>query len=154
MNPFERLSGAAKRALGHASDESERARAGYIGTEHLLLGLLRTEGSLAALSLGELGIGIDVTRAAVDAAARRPRPPGIPLEQVPTTRMRRVFELAFDEALRGGVSTVTTGSVLTGLVLEEDGLASSLLRDRGVTADAVRDVLGRLGAAGVSEPVE
>ena len=151
MNAFERLSGEAKRVLACARDEAERARAGYIGTEHLLIGLLRVEGGIAARALAELGVDLEGVRASVEAAARRPAPPGVPLEQTPTTRTRRVLELAFDEAARGGATTVTTGSVLAGLVLEEDGLASHLLRDRGVTVAAAREVVTRLAELGVTE---
>ncbi|MEA2567793.1 MAG: hypothetical protein QOD49_2970, partial [Actinomycetota bacterium] len=67
------------------------------------------------------------------------------------TRLKRVIEMAFEEALRTQLTVVTTGTMLVGLVLEVDGLASHLLGEAGVTVEHVREALARLAAAGVTE---
>ena len=152
MNPFDRLSTEARSALALAQAESERTASAYIGTEDLLLGLLGVDGCLAARVLAEDGIDLVAGRAIVATA-----PPGsagmeiVRTGQVPTTRVRRVIGLAFDEALRMGLGIVTTGTLLVGLLQAEDGLASHLLRERGITVDSVRESLQRLAGAGISE---
>jgi ATP-dependent Clp protease ATP-binding subunit ClpC len=148
---FERLSTEAKRALTIAYDEAERARAGHLGTEHLLLGVLGAEGSLGARALGELGLDAAAIRAGLEAAPRRPAPYQTIGGAVPTTRLKRVIQMAFEEALRTQLTVVTTGTMLVGLVLEVDGLASQLLGGAGVTVEQVREALARLAAAGVTE---
>ncbi|HEV7467882.1 MAG TPA: Clp protease N-terminal domain-containing protein [Candidatus Dormibacteraeota bacterium] len=152
MQRFERLSTEAKRALTIAYDEAEHARSGHLGTEHLLLGMLGVEGCLGARALGELGLGAAAVRAGIEAAPARPssRYPTIG-GAVPTTRLKRVIEMAFEEALRTQLTVVTTGTMLVGLLLEVDGLASHLLREAGVTVEPVREVLARLAGAGIAE---
>jgi ATP-dependent Clp protease ATP-binding subunit ClpA len=152
MQRFERLSTDSKRALAVAYDEAERARAGHLGTEHLLLGVLGVDGSLGARALGELGLDAAAIRAGIEAAPARPSARYQTIGgAVPTTRLKRVIEMAFEEALRTQLTSVTTGTMLVGLVLEVDGLASQLLGGAGVTVDQVREALARLAAAGVTE---
>jgi ATP-dependent Clp protease ATP-binding subunit ClpC len=151
VNPFERLSVEAKRALTLAQDEATRVPSRYLGTEHLLLGLLGVEGCLGAMVLAEADVDLATARAAIDAVPRRPEGHEITRDRVPTSRVRRVIELAFQEALRTQQSVVTTGTVLVGLLLEVDGLASHVLRERGVTVDGVREALARLAETGVDE---
>jgi ATP-dependent Clp protease ATP-binding subunit ClpC len=151
VNPFERLSVEAKRALTLAQDEAAGAPSRHLGTEHLLLGLLGVEGCLGARVLAESGVDLAAARAAIDAVPRRWEGPEIVRDRVPTSRLRRVIELAFQEALRTQQSVVGTGAVLVGLLLEVDGLASHVLRERGVTVDGVREALARLAEAGVEE---
>jgi ATP-dependent Clp protease ATP-binding subunit ClpC len=152
---FDRLSTEAKRALSLAQSEGERTASPYLGTEHLLLGVLAVERGLGAQVLSEVGIDLAAGRRMVAAAPlRSARTEVVPTGAVPTSRVKRVIEFAFDEARRSGDSVVTTGGLLIGLLLEEDGLASHLLRERGVTADTVRDALARLDGDGVSETVD
>jgi Phosphoesterase family/Clp amino terminal domain, pathogenicity island component len=152
MQRFERLSTESKRALAVAYDEAERARAGHLGTEHLLLGVLGVDGSLGARALGELGLDAAAIRAGIEAAPARPSARYQTIGgAVPTTRLKRVIEMAFEEALRTQLTSVTTGTMLVGLVLEVDGLASQLLGGAGVTVDQVREALARLAAAGITE---
>jgi ATP-dependent Clp protease ATP-binding subunit ClpA len=152
MQRFERLSTEAKRALTVAYDEAEHARAGHLGTEHLLLGVLGVEGCLGARALGELGLDAAAIRAGIEAAPARPSARYQTIGgAVPTTRLKRVIEMAFEEALRTQLTSVTTGTMLVGLVLEIDGLASQLLGGAGVSVEHVREALARLAAAGVAE---
>jgi ATP-dependent Clp protease ATP-binding subunit ClpA len=152
MQRFERLSTEARRSLAIAYDEAERARAGHLGTEHLLLGVLGAEGSLGARALGELGLEAAAIRTGIEAAPARPSPRYQTIGgAVPTSRVKRVIEMAFEEALRTHLTAVTTGTMLVGLLLEVDGLAAHLLRGRGVTVEQVREALARLAAAGVTE---
>jgi ATP-dependent Clp protease ATP-binding subunit ClpC len=150
---FDRLSADAKRVLGIAREEGRHAAAAYLGTEHVLLGVLGVEGGLGARVLAGVGLDLAAGRSLVAAAPHRPAAI-VPTGAIPTSRVRRVIELAFEEALRTGSSVVTTGALLVGLILEEDGLASHLLRERGVTAEAARDALRRFHDAGVTETVE
>ena len=151
VDPFERLSTEARSALARAQDEAARRRVGYLGTEHLLLGLLGVDGCLAARALADLGVDLPGIRAGMDAAPARRQVVAPVGGRIPTTRLRRVFQLAFGEALRTGIDVVTTGTLLVGLVLEEDGLASHLLRERGAGAGPVRDALERLSTGGAFE---
>jgi ATP-dependent Clp protease ATP-binding subunit ClpA len=151
--PFERFSDEAKRTLALAQEEAESSRRSYIGTGHLLLGLLRVVESLGATVLADLGVEEATARAAVDAAERRPAGPDVVGRGLPTSRVRRVIELAFQEARRLGDTAVTTGFVLVGLLLEVDGVASQVLRDAGVSVDLVRQALAQLAEAGIGETV-
>jgi ATP-dependent Clp protease ATP-binding subunit ClpC len=151
VNPFERLSGEAKRALTLAQDEATRVPSRHLGTEHLLLGLLGVEGCLGATVLAGAGVDLAAARAAIDSVPRRAEWREIAGDRVPTSRVKRVIELAFQEALRTRQGVVGTGAVLVGLLLEVDGLASHVLRELGVTVDGMREALARLAGSGVEE---
>jgi ATP-dependent Clp protease ATP-binding subunit ClpC len=149
---FERLSTEAKRALKLAYDEAERGGARHLGTEHLLLGVLGVDASLGATALAGLGLDAAAVRAGVEAAPSPPPPRYQTIGgAVPTTRLKRAIEMAFEEAVRTHLTVVTTGTMLVGLLLEPDGLAAHLLRDRGVTVGEVRDALTWLAEAGAAE---
>jgi ATP-dependent Clp protease ATP-binding subunit ClpA len=154
VDPFERFSDEAKRTLTLTRAEAERSHSAYIGTEHILLGMLRTEGSLAATVLTSLGVDLAAARAAIGSIPRRPdQPLSAGGGGAPTSRVRRVVELAFQEARGRGDTTVTTGSMLVGLLLVADGAAAEILRGGGVSVAAVREALARLGERGVGETV-
>ncbi len=97
MYPFERFTERAKKALTLAQEEAERSQHSYIGTEHLLLGVLRVTDGLGAKVLANLGIGAkDVRRAAESVLGRNER---ILIQQIiPTSRVKKVIDLAFAEA--------------------------------------------------------
>ena len=136
MYPFERFTERAKAVLATAQDEAEDSGAGYIGTEHLLVALLRV-GGLAAQVLTSLGANVDRVRDAVD---RR-------LDQfeadsqgrvVPTGRTKAVIELAIREADRMGMAHAGTEHLLLALLHEGEGIAAQVLRELGLTSDLVR----------------
>jgi hypothetical protein len=139
MHPFERFTDQAQRALQLAQDEATRSGHGYIGTEHVLLGLLRQETSVAARALTALKVELSPTRARLAEVLGRPTPTGGHL--APTGRVKRVIELAFEESRRAGCAYVDTGHVLLGILREGHGVAAVVLREVGVTLAGAHDAI-------------
>ena len=133
----------------YAQDEARALKHNYIGTEHILLGLLREEEGLAARVLDSLGVTVEVVRAEVDRILGQGDE--IATGQIPfTPRAKRVLELSLREALSIGHNYIGTEHLLLGLVRENEGVASRMLLDLHVTADAVRDEI--FGSLSVSKP--
>jgi hypothetical protein len=133
--PFERFSEDAKKVLTHAQAEAERAHHSYIGTEHLLLALL-TSGSEAARILD--GLGVDEAKVRATIANVLGRNERIIIQQIiPTSRVKKVIEIAFTVARDEGSSSVTPVHLLIALMEEGEGIAAHVLQDLGVTLDAV-----------------
>jgi ATP-dependent Clp protease ATP-binding subunit ClpA len=147
MYPFERFSEQSKKVLTLAQEEAEHAHHSYIGTEHLLLGLLRLQQGLAFRALSNLGIELGQVRQTIESVlARNER---VIIHQiVPTSRVKKVIEISFEEARRMGHSSVGTEHLLLGLLIEGDGIAAHVLTDLGATLDAVRAELEGLLASG------
>jgi len=143
--PFERFTEDAKRTLVAAQEEAELMRVEYIGTEHILLGLLRVESGAASRILARFDVSIDRVRSAVGAL----RGMHSSVQRViPTSRVKRVIEISFEEADRMGHDLVDTGHLLMGLVIEGQGIAALVLQDLGATADrVVAEVEIELGVA-------
>jgi ATP-dependent Clp protease ATP-binding subunit ClpC len=141
--PFDRFTQDAKLTLVRAQEEAERMRVGYIGTEHILLGLLSVESGTASKVLTRFNVSLDGVRNTVSAVSKRR-----PAQQViPTSRVKRVIEISFLEATRLGHESVDTGHLLMGVVIEGQGMAAILLHDLGATAErVVADVERELGA--------
>ena len=142
--PFGRLSRYARAAVEEAHTESEALGHGYIGTEHLLLGLLKTEGGGAAAALESLGVRYDDIRSKVEATEATPtRRRGVPM----TPKAKKAFHLAVDAAKARRARWVGTEDLLVGLAGVEDGLAAELLTaagaDEAKVREAVEKVLGR-----------
>ena len=136
MYSFERFSEDAKRTLTLAQEEAEKANHSFIGTEHLLLGLLRVEDGTAYRVLTALDVSIDQVREAVREMIERNE--RIIIQRIiPTSRVKQVIEISFREARRMGNSSVDTGHLLMGLVLEGEGIAAHVLEDLGVARDRV-----------------
>ena len=136
MYPFERFSPDAKRTLQLAQEEAERAHHSYIGTEHLLLGILRVETGVGFKVL--IGLGIEVAAVRETIASVLGRNERIIIQQIiPTSRVKQVIEISFDEARRMGKDHVDSGHLLLGLVIEGEGIAAHVLADLGATADRV-----------------
>ena len=107
---------------------------------------------MAVAALKNLGIERAAIRAAVEAMIQAN--PGKLIEQiVPTASVKRVIELAFEEARRDNSNGVGTGHLLVGLMLEKEGIAAKALRELNVMIDSVRAELARLQDAGVTEAV-
>jgi flavin reductase (DIM6/NTAB) family NADH-FMN oxidoreductase RutF len=147
--PFERFNEQAKRTLTLAQEEAERSHHSYIGTEHLLLGLLRTERGTAQRVLTGLGISTDSVRETIASVLGRNE--RIIIQQIiPTSRVKKVIEIAFQEARRMGHNYVDTGHLLLGLLIEGEGIAAHVLVDLGADPAKVMEAVEReLGA----EPV-
>lgn len=138
MYPFERFDGDAKKALTLAQEEAARAHHNYIGTEHLLLGLVRAEGSASSI-LARLGVREDAVREAIERALGGMQEIAI-RQIVPTSRVKKVIELSFETARREASPRVTTDHLLVALLEEGEGLAAHVLRDLGATLAAVTAV--------------
>ena len=136
MAGMERFTQRAKRVLSLAHEEAERLRQGTIGTEHLLLGLMKEEGGVAGRVLRELGLEaerveeviIRLTGAGQDRSSR--------LELSPGTQ--KALELAVEEASKLGHHYIGTEHILLGLVALGEGVALDVLRKLGVTPEQVR----------------
>lgn len=151
MYPFERFTERAKKVLTLAQEEAESAGHNYIGTEHLLLGLLREDEGLARAALNALGVELGSTREAIQAALST-APKSISFQIIPTSRVKKVIEIAFEEAQRMGDSNVGTHYLLFGLLMEGEGVAARILVDMGVTLEKARAEIDRLLKEGVQEP--
>ena len=137
MYPFERFNEDAKRSLTLAQEEAERSHHSYIGTEHLLLGLLRVEKGTAHRVLTELGVDIQTVREVIKSVLGRSE--RILVQSIiPTSRVKKVIELSFEEARRMGDNEVDTAHMLLGLIIEGEGIAAHVLTDLGATLEKVR----------------
>src|SRR5213594_1419566 len=144
MGPFDRFNDRAKRVLALAQDEAIRFNHNYIGTEHLLLGLVREGEGVAARALDSLGIELSKVRTAVEFTIGRGKATTSPSEITRSPRTKKVIELAIDEARKLGHSHVGTEHLLLGLVREGEGIASGVRESLGVSLAKLRDpVIGR-----------
>jgi hypothetical protein len=124
-----------------ANQEAHRLGHEYIGTEHLLLGLIKEDTGVAAEVLRSLNVDLRVVRMEVEkiGAARLDM---ATMGKLPATPLaRRVVESAIEEAVYLGVGTVGTEHLLLALLLQEDGVASQVLRNLGVSAGMVRELI-------------
>ena len=120
-NKMERFTQRARRVLSLAQEEAERLQHNYIGTEHLLLGLMREEGGVAGRVLRDLGLEQRRVEELVERLTRAStRTPSSQLDLSPGTK--RVLELAVDEARRMGHHYIGTEHLLLGLVRQSDGV--------------------------------
>ena len=151
---FERFTERAREVIVLAQEEAAGLGHDFIGTEHLLLGLLRDEEGLAARVLEGLDVTADEVRAQVARIVGEGRES--PSGMIPfTPRAQKVLELALREALSLGHGHIGTEHILLGLVRENEGVAARILLDFGADAHRVRsDVLAVMYGAGGGEPAE
>ncbi len=134
---FERFTERARQVVVFAQEEARALKHNYIGTEHLLLGLLREEEGVAARVLDDFDVSIEEVRAAVVQVVGSGEE--APQGQIPfTPRAKKVLELALREALSLGHSYIGTEHILLGLVREEEGVAARILLGSEVEAEKVR----------------
>jgi ATP-dependent Clp protease ATP-binding subunit ClpC len=150
---FERFTDRARRVIVLAQDEARMLNHNYIGTEHLLLGLIHEGDGFAAKALESLGISLDVIREQVEGIIGRG-------EQAPwsghipfTPRAKKVLEFSLREALQLGHTYIGTEHILLGLIREGQGVAAQVLVGLGVDLDRARErviqlLTGRAGRAG------
>ena len=146
MYAFERFTNTAKKTLMVAQQEAVGAHHPYIGTEHILIALLTVEEAIGGEVLRILGITLDETRGAVtDLMAKRGSEERIQTSEiVPTSRVKRVIEHAFESALEDEREKVDSGDLLVGLLLEPQGIAGQVLIKRGAILPAVRSELFKM----------
>ncbi len=139
---FERFTERARQVVVLAQEEARALKHNYIGTEHLLLGLLREEEGVAARVLDALEVSVEEVRAAVVriVGSGEESPQG----QIPfTPRAKKVLELALREALSLGHNYIGTEHILLGLVREDEGVAARILLDLDAEPDKVRNEVMR-----------
>jgi ATP-dependent Clp protease ATP-binding subunit ClpA len=133
----EHLNDQAKEMLKLAQAEAQRFQHNYIGTEHLLLGLVRQENSISSRVLRRVGVGLDRVRGTVEFIIGRGD--RIVLGEMSLTpRARKVLELSADEGRRLGQDYIGPEHILLGLIREGEGIASGVLESLGVQVDRVR----------------
>jgi len=136
LSSMERFTQRARRVLSLAHQEAERMRQNYIGTEHLLLGLIREDGGVAGRVLRELGLEIERVQEIVERLTGTGSSPGGKLDLSPGTQ--QVLEYAVDEARRLGHHYIGTEHLLLGLVRYGEGVANDVLKKLGVTPEQIR----------------
>jgi len=131
-----------------AKEEAKRFSHDYIGTEHILLGLIKEGEGVAAAVLTSLGLDSGNIRLEVEKLVQ-PGPSKVMTDDIPfTPRAKKVIELAMDEARNLGHNYIGTEHLLLGLIREGDGVASQVLLNMGLDLKSVRDeVLNLLGAS-------
>ncbi|MFQ5575751.1 MAG: ATP-dependent Clp protease ATP-binding subunit, partial [Anaerolineae bacterium] len=133
----------ARRVLTLAQEEAQRLNHNYIGTEHLLLGLVREENGVAVRVLQELRIDLKQVRSRVERTVGRGQRAMYGKLSL-TPRTKRVIELAVDEARRLGHHYIGTEHLLLGLIREGEGVAVDVLKSLGVSLDKVRAQTARV----------
>jgi ATP-dependent Clp protease ATP-binding subunit ClpA len=147
-SPFDHFNDRAKRILALAQDEAIRFNHNYIGTEHLLLGLIREGEGVAARALDALNVDLSKVRTAVEFIIGRGPATTSPSEITMSPRTKRVLELAVDEARKLGHSTVGSEHLLLGLVREGEGIASGVLESLGVSMEKLRhQIIATIGSS-------
>ncbi|MBI2871883.1 MAG: ATP-dependent Clp protease ATP-binding subunit [Chloroflexi bacterium] len=147
---FEKFSERARRVLSLAQEEAQRFNHTYIGTEHILLGLVRETDGVAARVLVNLGVELPKVRSAVEfiiGRGERPSQGDIGL----TPRAKKVIELAVDEARRLSHHYIGTEHLLIGLMREGEGVAAGVLESLGITLDKVRAETNRILSQSASQ---
>src|ERR1700742_4277706 len=140
---FERFTERARQVVVLAQEEARTLKHNYIGTEHILLGLLREEEGLAARVLESLDITVEEVRAQV--ARIVGQGDEVTSGQIPfTPRAKKVLELALREALSLGHNYIGTEHILLGLVRENEGVAARILLDFDADSDKIRNEVIRM----------
>lgn len=144
----------AMQVLALAQQEAIAMRQPAVGTEHLLLGIIDEGQGVAAKALESLGLDADRIKTDVNRMVQPGQAPVTPSQLRITPRVKKVFDLAKDEAVRWGVNYVATEHLLLGIIREGEGVAFQVLVNQGITADKVRAQIiallggGQNGAAG------
>jgi ATP-dependent Clp protease ATP-binding subunit ClpC len=145
---FERFTEKAVRVIMAAQDESKRLGQNFVGTEHLLLGMLREQDGVVIKTLQALGVNPEEVKSKTEDAARRRG--SIPIEgEIPfTADVKKVMELAWEEARQLGHIYVGVEHLFLGLVRESSGVAARVLGIFGITPNSVKNKIIALLAQG------
>ncbi|MFA4981272.1 MAG: ATP-dependent Clp protease ATP-binding subunit [Candidatus Omnitrophota bacterium] len=144
---FNRFTERARKVILLAKEEAKRFNHDYIGTEHILLGLVREGEGVAAAVLASFGMGADKIRLEVEKLVQ-PGPSTVISGDLPfTPKAKKVIELAMDEARSLGHNYIGTEHLLLGLIREGEGVASQVLMNLGLELEKVREeVMNLLGS--------
>ena len=136
---FERFTDRARRVVVLAQEEARMLGHDWIGTEHLLLGLLHEGENVAAKALVSLGIGLAAMRQAIESIVGRGSQPVAESGHIPfTPRAKKVLELSLRESLQSGANYIGPEHILLGLIREGDGVAPQVLVGAGVDLNLAR----------------
>jgi hypothetical protein len=148
---LERFTDRARRVVKLAEEEARRLDHNYIGTEHILLGLIREGEGVAAKALESLGISLDAVRQQVEEIIGRGQQ--APFDVIPfTPRSKKVLELSLRESQQLGHNYIGTEHILLGLVREGDGVAAQVLVKLGADLNRLRQQVIQLIAAQQAQP--
>jgi ATP-dependent Clp protease ATP-binding subunit ClpC len=140
---FERFTDRARRVVVCAQEEARALDHNYIGTEHILLGLVREGGGVAVKTLESLGVSPDAIRQRVEEIIGRGQ--HTPSGHIPfTPQAKKVLELSLREARQLGHHYIGTEHILLGLISEGDGVAAQVLTGLGAEHDRVQQQATRL----------
>ncbi|MBI1801501.1 MAG: AAA family ATPase, partial [Chloroflexi bacterium] len=138
-NKFDRFTKKARQVLTYAQEEAQLMNHGYIGTEHLLLGLVREQTGIPAKILHDMGVDLHKAREIVEELVGKGKRGQFGRVSL-TPRTKRVIELAVDEARRMGHHAIGPEHLLLGLVREGDGIAADVLQQLGISLDKLRNL--------------
>src|SRR5499426_4582547 len=128
-----------RKVLQMAREEAQRLHHEYVGTEHILLGLIREGEGVAAAVLQNLSVDLDEIQQKIEDTVKKGKASQTTGPDLPyTSRAKKVLELAMSEARELSHSYVGTEHLLFGLLREEKGIAAQVLTDAGVNLDAAR----------------
>ena len=150
---FERFTEKARRVVVLAQEEARKLNQNYIGTEHLLLGLIREEDGIAAKALESLNVSLEDVHLQVEELIGRGT--YVPTGHIPfTPRAKKVLELSLREALQLGHNYIGTEHILLGLIREGEGVAAQVLLALGADLDKVRSAVIQLLSGHYGKPSE
>ncbi|MCG3181009.1 MAG: ATP-dependent Clp protease ATP-binding subunit ClpC [Phycisphaerae bacterium] len=146
--PFERFTDRARKVMALANQEAQRFNHEYIGTEHILLGLVKEGSGVGATVLKNLDVDLRKVRLEVEKLVKQ-GPETVQMGKLPQTpRAKKVIEYAIEEARNLNHNYVGTEHLLLGLLREHDGVAAQVLMNLGLKLEDVREeVLNLLGAS-------
>ena len=141
---FDKFTDRARKVMSLAQQEARSLGQMYVGTEHLLLGLIREKDGIAAQALAKLDVTYDEALEAIKQVTDRASEP-VPGGHIPfTPRAKRVLEGAYRETMSRGATYISTEHLLLGIVREGNGVAMETLSRLGVSGDMVRNAVGEL----------
>ena len=148
---FERFTDRARRVVVLAQEEARMLNHNYIGTEHILLGLIHEGEGVAAKALESLGISLEAVRQQVEEIIGQGQQ--APSGHIPfTPRAKKVLELSLREALQLGHNYIGTEHILLGLIHEGEVVAAKVLESLGISLEAVRQQVEEIIGQGGSSP--
>ncbi|MCX6513430.1 MAG: NDP-hexose 4-ketoreductase, partial [Actinobacteria bacterium] len=148
---FERFTDRARRVVVLAQEEARLLNHSYIGTEHILLGLIHEGEGVAAKALESLNISLEAVRAQVEEIIGQGG--SSPSGHIPfTPRAKKVLELSLREALQLGHNYIGTEHILLGLIHEGEGVAAKALESLNISLEAVRAQVEEIIGQGGSSP--
>lgn len=141
---FDKFTDKARKVLVLAQEEARALHQPYVGTEHVLLALMKEEDGLAAQALDRLGVKYDATVQCVRQMVTIDESTDVTGHLSFTPRVKRVLENSLREAMQMGKSYISTEHLLLGIVRENEGTAIDVLQRMGITGDAIRSALNDL----------